>query len=273
MKARSPKSHPRAGLPTVNLLSPSAFERLAVRRLRQRFLAAGVVLVLLVAGAWGVQHLRVAEAEQMLAVEKAETARLAAETQALAPVRAYVTGVAAQKKTMQEVMAREIFFSEVLDGLEAASPSGVKLTSVGVTLALDAPLPGTEPDPAAPADPDAPVDPAAPDPEEPADPEAPVAPPAPAAPTVSPCPGPDPFNTRVVVGCVTLSGTAASRADVGRLVVALGKDVLFVEPFISTTTTADASEVSFSGSVGLSQEVFSGRYADLETMLAGRVAP
>lgn len=240
MMSRAPKHHPAPGLPSVNLLSPSAFERMATRRLRQRFVAAGVVLVLVVVGAWAVQHLRVDEAEQMLAVEKAETGRLTAETQALAPVRAYVTGVAAQKVTVQEAMAREIYFSEVLEGLEDSTPSGASLLSLGITLALDSAVPGAEPS---------------------------------TAPAVSPCPGPDPFNTRTVVGCVTLSGTAASRAEVGELVISLGKDKLFVEPFISTTTTADAAEVSFSGSVGLSEKVFSRRYENLDTLLAGEVSP
>lgn len=256
MIGRSAKNHPRPGLPTVNLLSPSAFERMATRRLRRRFVAAGLALVVLVAGVWAAQHLRVGQAEQMLAVEKAETARLTEETQALAPVRAFVTGVEAQKTTVQEAMAREIYFSLVLDGLEGATPSGARLESLAITLA---PAPVAPPAPAPPAEGE----------EGTAEP----APEVPAAPVVSPCPGPDPFNTRVVVGCVTLSGTASSRAEVGALVVNLGNDKLFVEPFISTTTTADASDVSFSGSVGLSERVFSKRYADLDKLLAAEVAP
>lgn len=223
MMQRTPKSHPRPGLPSVNLLSPSAFERMATSKLRKRFLAAGAALVVLIAGLWAVQHLRVGEAEQMLAVEKAETARLTAETQALAPVRAFVTGVDVQKQTVQEAMAREIYFSLVLDGLEGSTPSGARLESLAVTLA--------------------PAAPEAPAPAEGEEGETPAAPAAPATP--SPCPGPDPFNTLPVVGCVTLSGTASSRAEVGDLVVSLGDDKLFVEPFISTTTTADGTGVSF----------------------------
>jgi hypothetical protein len=99
------------------------------------------------------------------------------------------------------------------------------------------------------------------------------APPAtPEAPVVSPCPGPDPFNTRVVVGCVELSGTATSRAIVGDFVIRLGKDPMFVEPFISTTTS-DGAEVMFTGSVGLSTKAYTSRYKamrDLLTQEAGR---
>lgn len=226
--ARSPQAHPRPALPTVNLLSPSAFERIAVRRLRRRLVAAGVALVLLVAAGWTAQHLRVGQAEDLLAVEQAETTRLTAETRALAPVRAFVSGVLQQQATVDATMAREIYFSRVVDGLRAATPSAARLDSVAVTLA-------PEPVPAADG--------------------------AAAVPTVSPCPGPDPFSTRTVVGCVVLSGTADSRAVVSDLVIALGGSRLFVEPFVSTTTTADSAEVTFSGSVGLSERVFSGRYA------------
>jgi hypothetical protein len=247
------------GLPVVNLLSPSAVERLAVRRLRRRFVIAGAVLVVLVAAAWGAQHLRVAEAEQLLAVEQAETARLTEETQALLPVRAFVTGVQQQLATVSETMAREIYFSVVLDGLQDDAPSGVQLDSVAVTLAE----PPVE-EPPAPAEGDGSETDAEAGTEAGTD----TAPAPPPAPQESPCPGPDPFNTRTVVGCITLSGSAASRAEVGDFVVRLGEDPLFVEPFISTTTTGDeAKQVTFSGSVGLSKKVFSKRYADLEQLL------
>jgi hypothetical protein len=213
----------------VNLLPESEFARMAARRLRHRFVAGGVALVLLVAGAWTFQHVRVAEAEKLVAVEQAETARLTAETQELQPVRVFVNGVAAQAATVMSAMADEVYLSEVLDGVLAATPVGAQLTTVAITVT------GRP----APADATAAAVPGA---------------------AASACPGPDPFNTRVVVGCVTLAGVAASRADVGEMVIRLGDAGLFVEPFISTTTTGETDEVSFSGSVGLSEKVFSGRY-------------
>lgn len=227
------KSEP-ARLPSVNLLSPWVFEAIALRRLRRRFAIAGITLLLLVAGAWVGQHLRIQQAEKALEVEQAETARLTAETDELAPVRDFVTGVERQMRTVKQTMATEIYFSRVFQGLQRDTPVGAEITSLQVTLA-PAPLPvaeGQEP-----------------------------------IPVVSACPGPDPFNTKVVVGCITISGSAETRKEVGDFVIALGADDLFVEPFISTTTTADDSEVTFSGSVGLSEQVFSGRYVDLEQLL------
>lgn len=230
MNVKTSKSHPRPGLPVVNLLSPASFDLIAARKLRRRFAAGAVVLVALIAGLWAVQNLRVGETEKVVAVERAETTRLNSETKMLLPVKAFVAGVAAQKETVQTTMSREIFFSEVVDGIQRATPDGASVESLGVTLA-----------------------------------EAPAAGGTAAVAEVSPCPGPDPFQTRTVVGCVTLAGTAANRAEVGQFVIALGKMDLFVEPFISTTTAAD-STVSFSGSVGLSQAVFSKRYGKpLET--------
>jgi hypothetical protein len=220
--SRRAKESRVGGLPVVNLLSASEFERMAARRLRRRFVVGGIALIVLVGGAWTYQHLRVAEAQKLVAVEQAETSRLSSQTQVLAPVRAFVNGVAVQENTVQSAMVGEIYFSDVLDGVRDATPPGAQLATVAVTLA-------------------APTDPAA-------------------GVTVSACPGPDPFNTRPVVGCVTLSGTAATRAEVGDMVVQLGHSSLFVEPFIATTTTGETDEVTFSGSVGLSDKVFSKRY-------------
>ena len=223
MKRGAPEVVPT--MPSVNLLSQSEFDRMAARKLRHRFVAGGLMLLVVVGAATGAQHMRLKEAQKLVAVEQSETSRLTAQTQVLAPVKAFVNGVAVQQRTVDTAMANEVYFSEVLGGIRDATPPGAQLVSVAVTLAP-------------PPDPNAPTD------------------------AASACPGPDPFNTRVVVGCVQLSGTAGSHAEVGDMVVALGHSGLFVEPFISTTTTGDADGVTFSGSVGLSEKVYSGRYAD-----------
>lgn len=249
-EVRNSRRHPGVTLPSVNLLSPWVFEGLATRRLRKRFLLVACLLVLAMAGGWAVQHLRVTQAKQVLGVEQAETTRLTAETTKLAPVRAFVTTVQHQEETVQDTMAGEVYLSQVLEGLQASTPQGARVETVSVTLAPPPASPGSAlSDGAVPADQ--------------------VAPPGSGAPTtVSACPGPDPFNTRVVVGCVTLSGSASSRTTVGDFVIRLGDSVLFVEPFISTTTTADAERVMFTGSVGLSERAFSERYARLERLPA-----
>lgn len=220
-------------MPSVNLLSQSEFDRMAARRLRHRFATGAVMLVLAIGAATGFQHVRVNEAEKLVAVEQAETDRLVAQTQVLAPVREYVTGVSLQEATVDAAMSGEVYVSEVLGGLREATPPGAQLTSIAVTLAP----PAAEGATAGAA--------------------------GGTAATASACPGPDPYNTRVVVGCLQVSGTAASRAEVGDMVLALGGSMLFVEPFISTTTIGDGQGVTFSGSVGLSQKLYSRRYGDV----------
>jgi hypothetical protein len=239
---RGTRNHSHPALPGVNLLSASAFSRLATRRLRLRFLVAGAALVALVVASGTLQHLRVVEAERTLAVEQVETTRLGADNQALAPVRSFVSGVALQKQTVESNMAGEIYTSEVLAALRGAALPGLRLESLSLVVAASGPATA-------------------------------MADAAGATPLMTPCPGPDPFNTRTVTGCVTLTGTAGSRAEVGELVIALGNIDLFVEPFISTTTTADLTGVSFSGSVGLSRAAFSRRYGVPDASVAAVVLP
>jgi len=244
---RPTRHHAHNPVPTVNLLSPWVFEAMDTRRLHQRFAAAAGVLVLLIGAGWAVQHLRTGQAQQVLAVEQAETNRLTSQTQELAPVRAYVATVDQQKLTVQQSMQSELYVSRVLAGLEDAAPQGAEVETLAITLAP-------------PVVPPAATTEAAED-----------APAPPAEPVISPCPGPDPFNTRVVVGCITLSGSADSRATVGGLVVNLGDDPLFVEPFISTTTTADGDRVMFTGSVGLATKSFTHRYDAIDDLLKQEV--
>lgn len=57
-------------LPTVNLLSPSMLERMAVTRLRQRFVAGGLAMSVLVGGMWLLQTQRLDSAQDRLAAEQ-----------------------------------------------------------------------------------------------------------------------------------------------------------------------------------------------------------
>lgn len=236
---RRPAAHET--VPAVNLLSPWVFEAIAARRLQERFAVAAVLLLALMAGGWGAQHLRTENAQRLLAEERTATARLVGQTFELAPVRSYVNGVVQQKAVAQKAMANEVYLSRVMGALERATPRGAAVQSLAVKVSPPA-EDGTGGDSASAG---------APEPGE-----------------ASTCPGPDPFHTRTLIGCVTLAGTASSRSLVGRLVVNLGRDPLFVEPFVSTTTTAEGDEVSFTGSVGLSTRTFSHRYDDVDALLA-----
>lgn len=220
---------------SVNLLSPWVFEELRVRQLRRRFLLGGLVLVLAVALVWAALRFNLHRANEELRGEEAVGEGLSQQLDDLAPVRSYVDGVNRRIVTVTGATYDDVAFSRVVGALQTATPSGAAIETIAVELAA---AEVTE-------------EGAAPTSEDPA-----------RGLVGSTCPGPDPFGTKVVVGCVTISGTAVSRDAVSGLVIALGSDKLFVEPFVDTTTTgdADSDELTFSGSVGLSPAVFSGKY-------------
>jgi hypothetical protein len=230
---RSQKKQFSIGLPAVNLLSPSVFEAMAARKIRRRFVAAVVLLALLVGGGWGAQHLRSVQAEKLLTVERAETSRLTADAKALAPVSVYVAEVAKQKTVVKTTMAKEALMSRVLDDLRAATPIGVRIETAAATI-------------------------------EGAQPAANAGQTSTAA---NACPAPNPFVQKVSVGCVILTGTATSRAVVGQFVSKLAAGGVFVAPYVTTTSIADSERVTFAGSVSVSKRVYSNRYADIDALL------
>jgi len=222
---------------SVNLLSPWVFEDLRVHQLRRRFLLAAIVLVAVIALVWAGLRFNLHRANDELRGEDAVTTGLTHQISELTPVRTYVDSVTRRVVTVHGATYDDVAFSRVLAALSAATPADADVQSISVTLASTA-SDGTAPAPDSAADPARGL-------------------------VGSTCPGPDPFGTKVVVGCMTIQGTADSRDAVSKLVIALGADGVFVEPFIDTTTTSDATQVTFSGSVGLSPKVFSGRYDSL----------
>lgn len=284
-------------LPSVNLLSPSMLDRMAVLRLRQRFVAGGLAMSVLVGGAWLMQTQRLNSAEDRLAAEQAMAPALQSQVNALAPVATYYAAVDARKRTASQAMAAEVLFSKALVDLKNRTPDGMEIQSMAVTLTpsvvsgvvppvslldkagIDAkgndtvgktPPAGTGSGPAtqgAPARAATAADPS-PTAEDGAgeDGSTKTKPKAAAPPPAVACARPDPFNLTPIIGCVTLSGTADSRAVVGEFINALKASNLYADPFVTTTsmTGEDGSEkVSYSGSVGLTGAAVSNRYADL----------
>ena len=247
MNRRGATSSEQTTEATVDLLSDWVRVGLRTHQLRRNFTLALVSLLVLLVGAWGTQQLRLYEARQELRGDRAVEAGLAHQIADLTPVSTYIAAIGMKATTVRRAMYNEVAFSEVLSALRTATPGGATVETVSVTI----PGPATDPSGA----------PVAIDENDPSHG------------IVAPCPGPDPFEVKPIVGCVSLVGTAADRATVGRLVTALSKSGLFVEPFITTTTTGGDQPVSFSGSVGLSPKVFTGRYADLTQVLDELGAP
>ncbi|MBZ5740029.1 PilN domain-containing protein [Nocardioides mangrovi] len=237
---------------SVNLLSPWVFEKLRVHRVRHRFVVGGIALVTSLALVWCGLRFELHGAHVELGGEQAVAAGLDTQLAELSPVQTYVAAVEDRADTVASVTWSDVAFSSVLDALRAATPPGATVTTISVELAAAEPQPGSpssSPGSAGSAG------------------SAGAKRSDPARGLVGTCPGPDPFGTTVVVGCLTIEGTATSREVVGQLVIGLGASSLFVEPFVDTTTAGEDEAVSFSGSVGLSTDAFSGRFDDLTAQL------
>ncbi len=221
-------SHDAPQSAAVNLLSTWVLEENRVHSLRLRFLAGALGLALLVGLAWTGLNLRISAKESELQDLEVAGAKLQTQITDMAPMRTYASSIKLRSTMVADSMASEVEFSRALSALTDLLPAGTVITTFGGTLT---PISAT------------------------------------AVPTndASACPGPDPFGATTIAGCVVLTGTAPSREAVSRLVLTLSSNKLFVEPFITTTTTDDQDVVAFSGSVGLDPRLLTGRFALPET--------
>ncbi len=121
-------------LPSVNLLSPATLQSIAVRRVRRRLIAAGLVAAVFVGGGWMVQSARLSSAHQRLTNEQAVTAPLNQQLAALAPIAQFYSQLDARKTAASQAMAAEVLFSSALTDLKNRTPSGVTITNLSVTL-------------------------------------------------------------------------------------------------------------------------------------------
>ena len=211
---------------SVNLLSPWVIEENHVASLRRRFVILAVGLVALVILVFAGLHLEIRSSESALRDDEAAAARLRTKIAEMAPVRAYSSSIQQRDTLVNDTMASDVTFSRSLKYLEKALPEGVEIAQ----------LSGTS------IDPDATTD---------------------TSDTAATCPGPDPFGTVTIVGCLQFSGFAPNREAVSELVQALSSSKYFVEPFV-TTTDKDEVGVKFDGSVGLDPRLLSGRYLSAE---------
>lgn len=213
--------------PTVNLLSSEVREILRVRALRQRFVVLGALVAVIVGGLFAGQQGLILAADHALAAQNAELADLQAQKKALDPVATFYSDVSANQAAIQEAMLKEVLFSRLLERLSSTAPQGVVLGNVSLIVDTAAATDGTPSNAAQ-------------------------------------CPGPDPFTENPAVGCVTVVGLATSREAVGALINSLNATDEFVNAFVSATTVTDDGGVAFNATVGLTEQVYSNRYQDIE---------
>lgn len=262
---------PRTGtpgphLPSVNLLSPDTLEHLAVRQVRRRLVAGGLVGVLLVGGGWVAQSMRLAAAEDDLATEQAQTPPLRRQLGALDPVAKFVSALDSRKSAASRAMAAEVLFSGALVDLAKRTPKGVELGSMSVAL-----TPSVVSAIAPPVSPltKAGIDAKGRNATKTAPPTQTPQQSGTAGGTAAAgvaCARPDPFRPASIIGCVTLAGTAPHRDAVGKFIDSMKAGKIYADPFVTTTMVSGADgskQIQFAGTVGLTGTLVSGRYTDL----------
>jgi len=210
----------------VNLLSPEVQQVVALRRLRHRFIVAALILVTAMAVVFFGQEGYINKANDALTAAQDKQAALAAQQKALTPIGTYYAGVEAAQTSIMQTMSKEALNADTLKRLRAAAPAAVTLNNINLTVDTTATSTGA----------------------------------APAAAGFD-CPTPDPFDASAAVGCITLVGTADTRATVGEFLTRLNADDRFVNAFVSSTTAGDEG-ISFSATVGLADTIYSKRYSD-----------
>jgi hypothetical protein len=213
------------GPASVNLLAPEIREIAAVQVLKKRLVVTGVAVLIAGGGLFATQQGTTIAADSARDAVVAENATLTAEKDSLAPVAQYYAQVTQHQNAIQDAMGHEVLFSTVVSTLQDLAPDGVALETVSLSAETSTNTNST--------------------------------------PATSACPGPDPFDTGGVIGCVTVTGSALSREDVGGLLTALNGHEDFSGAFVSRTVAdQETGEVSFTATVGLTESAYSNRYQD-----------
>lgn len=209
-------------LPRVNLLPAAVSESFTLRRIHRVFIAIGVVLALAVGAIWYLQSNQIAGAQARLDEAQAANASVTARVDALAPIKQMYDQITNEQKLVSTTLAAEpqaaLVIARMVDtGRALGGASPAEFTSIAIEY-RGIPVAGDE---------------------------------------INPCPNPDPFAADITIGCVTFSGTAATRDQVSAMLNAMAADPLFVGPYVNSSTVTEATDdsaggVTFTGSAGLS---------------------
>jgi Tfp pilus assembly protein PilN len=222
-------------LPRVNLLPRAVTEHVRLVKLRRIFGLGAVAAVAAIAAAYTLQSGAISTANDGLAVEQTRASQLSSQVATLTPVKVYYAAVEANATTIRETMAREVLLSDIVTRLYASAPPNVDLGTVAITVSSQAVPPAS-------------------------------ATPDPAAPAASACPSPDPYVVPdAAAGCVTITGSATTRAALGNWETRISGSKLFSNLFISSSQAAadvDQQAITFSATLAVTKAAYVNRYAD-----------
>ena len=217
-------------LPDVNLLPPHVFQAALAKKAQHKLILVGGVVVLVLAGGYAGQSAQIMVANNSLDKVMAKSADLTQQVNTLRPIKAFYDGVSAQKVAVQQTMVHELYYSKVASELLTSSTAGVNVQTIAVSA---------------------------------------VAGPGVASPAS--CPLADPFAQTAanLVTCVQFTGTATGRDALSTFLTSLNKSDNFVNPYVPVTDSGDGKQVTFNGSVGITDKFFTNRYVDDAYLLKG----
>ncbi len=234
--AATPRFTP--SLPQADLLSEYVHDTVRATSAKRKIIIVAVGIISLNALIWFGQAPLINAARSGLTASEVSMTEYNEQVNALAPIRDLYGEIIAQKKTVNRTLSSEVLTSTLLRTVADAAPQhGVTLTAVNVGVTG---IPGTS-----------------------------------EGTDVSGCPNPDPFQATTTIGCVTINGTAPSRADAAAFLNSIDQSAAFINAYLSAAQVNEGeSRLSFTASVALAQAAFSGRYeATAPTSPIGDAAP
>ncbi|MDO8732074.1 MAG: hypothetical protein Q7L55_05810 [Actinomycetota bacterium] len=205
----------------VNLLPVEIRESIFLSKVFRAGMLAAIVLMAIATLIWLVQAPAINSSSAALADAQAANAHEQAQVQALSPIAQMLNQITSQKKLVVTTLASQPKAAAISRRLLAAAAStgspAITFDTISVTYSG---IPNGRP-------------------------------------VANPCPNPDPFSSPVAIGCIVFSASAGTREQVSRLLTALGRDSLFIGPYVGNSTLAapgvgSRQSVAFSGTVGIS---------------------
>ena len=136
-----------AGLPQVNLLSPETRVAQAFTRVK-RWLVVGLVVVLaLVAAAYGAALIQAKSADSTLADAQRETARLTAQQKTYAEVPTVLNKLNALSTAREQAFSTDVQWTPYIYAIFAVMPKDVKISAIEVSVATSTPASSPSADP------------------------------------------------------------------------------------------------------------------------------
>lgn len=243
LKGLTLKRHPKTAtitpftptLPDVNLLPPRVLDAALAKKAQRKLAMIGGAVAIALALGYAGQTAQIMLANHSLDVVTAKGVTLNKQVADLSPIKAFYGGVEAQKAVVQKTMVHEMLFSKVASDLLNSRTAGVSVQTMAVSAGGATSTTG-----------------------------------APST-TGASCPLADPFAANPVpsVTCVQFTGTATGRDSLSSFLTGLNSGGGFVNTYVPVTDSGDGKQVTFNGSVGITDKFFSNRYADDGYLLKG----